>query len=613
MTRTPRVAFVGNSEGRQLALLIVLVTIVYAATAARWLLGGDNGEFVTVAFGGGVPHPSGYPLYGLYLRMLHWLPGVSPAHTCALATTLLGVAGVVVVRRACVVWGATHEGATLAAATYAFSRLPWLMATHAEVFALHALLGASIVAVSAPHAAPRGRTRLLLLGLLAGLGLSNNHSLVLLAPLGIFGVFQGIREAARDRQADGVRHAALKEGAVGLAIAIAAALAGLLPYATLPAQLDGAFVWGDVSTFDGLLHHFLRADYGTTSLGITEGDTSAIQHIGALVFTFCDQLHWVFVGVLGVGLVRLWIASAGPGGRASVIALWLALFCAGPLFVAQFNLPLEGLAVKIVERFHLLPFVVSMVPLAIGYDTFLDGRLRRDGWATPLAILVACISLFRFFDDVREHHASHLEHYLRNTLKSVPDGGALIGVGDHELYGFTYLQQIEELRTDVLVLNAPMLNAGWYRSAAVRESGGGLRGLEPGRVVVPQLIEGLLDDGREVALTSVFHPSIAERFALLPVGSTLRVAPPGAPMPSPDQLEELNDSLFRQYTFPAAAPWSAESWGGFVYRFYAEPWRSLANVFDARGLPGDAEAAARCRARAVALTPWTSPDAPSAR
>ena len=168
-----------------------------------------------------------------------------------------------------------------------------------------------------------------MLGLLAGLGLSNNHSLVLLAPLGIFGVFQGIREAARDRQADGVRHAALKEGAVGLAIAIAAALAGLLPYATLPAQFDGAFVWGDVSTFDGLLHHFLRADYGTTSLGITEGDTSAIQHIGALVFTFCDQLHWVFVGVLGVGLVRLWIASAGPGGRASVIALWLALSAPG--------------------------------------------------------------------------------------------------------------------------------------------------------------------------------------------------------------------------------------------------------------------------------------------
>lgn len=596
--------FSADAGRRQVVLLVAMTTVVYVATAARSVLGGDNGEFITVAFGGGVPHPSGYPLYALYLRMMQWLPGVTPAHTCALATVVLGVACVLLVRRACITWGATHDAATLAAATFAFSRLPWLMATHAEVFTLHALLGAAILAVSAPHARLSGRSRIVALGALAGLGLSNNHSLVLLAPLGLFGVVQGIRESIRVRRVAGARVVPVVETAIGLGLGLAAALAGLLPYATLPAQVDGAFVWGDVTSLDGLLHHFLRADYGTTSLGITEGDTTPAEHIGALVFTFCDQLHWVLVGVFGIGLARLWKSSAGPGGRASVVALWLTLVTSGPLFVAQFNLPIEGLAMLVVERFHLLPFVIAMVPLAIGFDTLLAQRLRSEGWATPLAVLLACVGFFRFYDGVREHHSEHLDLYLRNTLNTVPQGGVLIGLGDHELYGFTYLQEIEDMRVDVLVLNAPMLNADWYRAHANDAYDGELRGLEDGRVVVPELIGGLLEDGREIALTSVFHPSIGQHFPTLPIGSVTRVLPPNVRVPGPEQVEQWNEDAFRRYELPVSPPWSAESWGGFVHQRYADPWIALANVYDHRGAPGDEESAERSRTRARAVAPW---------
>ena len=53
---------------------------------------------------GGVAHPSGYPLYVMYLRAMAWLPG-TPAHAAALATALLGAAQIGVLHAACRAWG----------------------------------------------------------------------------------------------------------------------------------------------------------------------------------------------------------------------------------------------------------------------------------------------------------------------------------------------------------------------------------------------------------------------------------------------------------------------------------------------------------------------------
>src|SRR5690349_19753397 len=86
-----------------------IVGIVYFVTAARHVLGGDNGEFATLFARGGVAHPPGFPLYVLWLRALHGIPASSPAHGAASATAILGVATVVVLQRACRAWGVRAE------------------------------------------------------------------------------------------------------------------------------------------------------------------------------------------------------------------------------------------------------------------------------------------------------------------------------------------------------------------------------------------------------------------------------------------------------------------------------------------------------------------------
>ncbi|HEY0992715.1 MAG TPA: hypothetical protein VGD80_36930, partial [Kofleriaceae bacterium] len=60
-------------------LIGALALIVYVAFASPHVVDGDNAEFSTLGALGGRAHPSGYPLYVLWLRAWSWLP-VTPAH-----------------------------------------------------------------------------------------------------------------------------------------------------------------------------------------------------------------------------------------------------------------------------------------------------------------------------------------------------------------------------------------------------------------------------------------------------------------------------------------------------------------------------------------------------
>ena len=92
--------------------------IAYAALASPHIVDGDNAEFATLAAIGGRAHPSGYPLYVLWLRAWSWLPG-SPAYAGALATAVLGALAVVALHAACRAWGARPLAATITTAVFA--------------------------------------------------------------------------------------------------------------------------------------------------------------------------------------------------------------------------------------------------------------------------------------------------------------------------------------------------------------------------------------------------------------------------------------------------------------------------------------------------------------
>ncbi len=558
-------------------IVMVSVAVAYALTAARAVLGGDNGEFALIFAEGGVPHPSGYPAYALWLRAMSWLPGASPAHGAALATAILGLATVGVAALACRRWGASEPAAAAAAGVYGFSTLAWSLSTHAEVFALHALVGIGIVAAAAPGVGPRGLRRAALLGLLAGIGLSNNHSIVTVAPIGLWGAWLAAREAGR-------------RWPLAVAAGVAAMVVGLLPYAWLAsvaAHAGDRWAWGEASTMHGLLDLFLRRDFGTFQLGIYESTTSGITYVGLLLLHLLRDLLWLppLLGVwAAVASLRARERNDAGVGRLDHLALLATLLLCGPVFVSVFNLDPQGLARHVLARFFLLPQVLVTVYVALGIDRVFAGV--RPTMQTPLAVVVVYLGTVVGLVPVLEAHRPSVELYLLNSLRSAPEGAILIGTGDHRLYGFEYVQRALGAGGDAVYVDAQMLLHPWYRQRIESRIGAPIPevDVEARRVAVADLVARWLAEGRPVYLTNTFSEGMARSFALVPVGTLLEVVPPGAPPPSLFEVEARNSSIFARFVLEPTPPHDPTSWAAYVYTSYARPWRDLAPAFDRVGL-----------------------------
>lgn len=605
-------------------LAFAALAVIYFASAGRFVLGGDNGEFVSIFALGGAPHPSGYPAYALYLRLMSWVPGVSAAHGAALATCVIGLAAVGAVRAACRSWGASTVSSTLTALLLGLSPLMWTMGTHAEVFALHAFLAASILFVAGPACAWSVNRRALALGLLAGLGLSNNHSLVTVAPLGIFATVQVVKASTG-------RVATIFLGTLGLAAGLSTYL-----YILLVGQSDPttALRWGETGTWDGLVHHFLRADYGTTQLAIADGGASAFAHITRMLGEITAQLRFIPVAfaIVGVGtMMRARTARAGqktasnsgisfhprrlhettvkleavvpapkrrsrlaplPGGYGVV---WLLTWiCAGPVFVGLFNLPLEGLATIIVKRFYLLPMVLLCVPIARGMDHLFGYRLTNLEVQSPLIIGTLSLGVVVSLEPVREHHRPDVEFYLVNSLNTAAPGSVILGTGDHRLYGFHYARNVLDVRSDVLYIDVLLLHYPWYRERIERELGTTLAGVSEGSVNSVELASRLHQQGHGVYLTNRFSDAIVMQAPNYPIGTLIRIGP----APPPAELEALNASVASGYTYPTTAPLDPNGWAAAVEAEYTRPWRVLAQHYERIG---DEESAERCRSWRVLI------------
>src|SRR5262245_44511545 len=130
-------------------LLGLAAVLAYAWLVPHHIVDGDNAEFSTLGAIGGAAHPTGYPLYLVWLRALSWLPGTSPAHTAGLATAVIGGATVFVLYSACRSWGARPVAATIAAAVFGAAPAFVRIATTAEVFALNCLVVATVLWLAA--------------------------------------------------------------------------------------------------------------------------------------------------------------------------------------------------------------------------------------------------------------------------------------------------------------------------------------------------------------------------------------------------------------------------------------------------------------------------------
>jgi hypothetical protein len=561
--------------------LFAAALAAYFATSSTHLAGGDNAEFVTIFAGGGVAHPSGYPLYCILLRLFAWMPG-GPVLGSSRATAVLGALAIAVLYRACRAWGASASASVLAVASYALSPVAWRLATEAEVFALNALFGSLLLWAAAPGVAMAPALRAVVLAGLAGLALSNHLTIVLLAPIGLFASYHAL-VASRSR----VRVAI---------VAVAAFGAGLLPYLycyAIGRAPDDRYVWGEPGTWSGLLHHVTRADFGTLSLTADERSPDRLLNVWTF---FAQTASHMLVVPIAIGLFGFWRtcvrAPAGnegrekgarsggptpwPRGRHDAIALFAAWALAGPVFAALLNVPPDAIGATLWDRFGLLPEVVFTIAVAWGLDGW---RALREGDALPLGLAAAAVvaaGALHSWPQVRAAHTDALEIYTANTERSVPPRSVILGTGDYRLFSFLYADAIH-LRPDVTYIDPHLLGHDWYRARAGRELGASIA--TPGDAIA--LVEQAFSLGRPVLLTDVFDAQLVKVFPTYPIGTLIRLLARDATRPSPERVEQENLGVFAAFQRWDPTPRDDE-WATAVLPTYQRPWVALARMFERR-------------------------------
>jgi hypothetical protein len=452
-----------------LAPLVSFVGLLalYVFTLAPSVVGGDSGELTAAALTGGVPHPPGYPVFALLARLFGLLPfGPSPAWRVNLLSAVATSAAAAFLCAAVQRWTGKATAGLVAAALFGTDPVVWHNAVTAEVFGVNAMFAAAALALWVRIEESPRRLEIMALALVSGLAMGNHHTFVFVgAPI----ILRSLWVARTQLRASGT------------ALVILCGVVGLLPYGYLyfASRSSAAISWGDQSTFDGLLGHVLRREYGTFSMGNADKPSSAFVSSG----TFLPTLWLMLVGSLrrllvvgtvlaSVGLLLSWRKRADRIQTRLLLA-WLLGYAL--VFCALSNLAADKpLYQTVLSRFFIQADLLLAMAAGIGWA----GLVRRaeTRWSSPwLGRLPLTVVVLVFLVGVvinsgsSQRHNTILRDFVTTSFASLPPNAIVVTVGDHLTGAVFYLHEVEKLRPDVIHLDEQLLGVRWFCDHKLRQ------------------------------------------------------------------------------------------------------------------------------------------------
>ncbi|XP_063188964.1 protein O-mannosyl-transferase TMEM260 isoform X2 [Chroicocephalus ridibundus] len=457
-----------------------------------WMPQLPTGELITAAYELGVAHPPGYPLFTLLAKLATGLlPLGSPAFRVNLLCGFLGAAAASCLFYTVFRLSGSYAGGILAAGVFSFSRLTWQWSITAEVFSLNNLFVGLLMALTVRFeeaSTAKERSKISKLGAFCcGLSLCNQHTIVLY----IACIVPWVLSRLFGKTELSLGHL-LK---LGLCF-----LAGLLPYLYLPASsyLNRArWTWGDQTTFQGFLTHFLREEYGTFNLAKSETGSSMRE---MLVFQLAQMKSELSLPVLALALMAC-VSTALPikQQKSPVIWLFAGMLCLYSLFFAwRANLDItKPLFLGVVERFWLQSSAVVAVLAGLGLAALASvGNAVLEAsrampwmeWLSALALVTS--QIWANYSACDQSNNYVVDKFARNLLSSMPTGAVILLRGDLPGNALRYLHYCEGMRPDITLVDQEMMTYEWYLPKLAKH----LPGVYfPGNRWNP--VEGVLPDG----------------------------------------------------------------------------------------------------------------------
>jgi hypothetical protein len=413
---------------------------------------------MAAALTGGVPHPSGYPLFALLARGFGALPlGHSLAWRVNLLSAVSTAAAGGLVCAAVQSWTRSAAAGLLAAALFGTNTLVWSHATSAEVFGLNAMFVALSFQLWLRVERSLARRDVFALVGAGGLGMCNHLTFAFAgAPL----VLRSLWVARRDL------------GKRGVAMSIVFGILGLTPYVYLmsASASDAAVSWGDETSVAGLIAHFLRRDYGTFRMGHADSGAAFLAE-----GTFLPNLWTMWGGAFprllwGGPLLAVMGVVAGMSSRRTRQPTSVLLFVFGVYgltFCALANLttlsPIYG---AVIGRFCIESDLLLALASGLGFAYLLQRPGPRSRWlrSVPLGVgAVFVLGVAAHWKQANGRNNYVYRDFVTTAFASLPPSAIVItNMGDDVTGAVFYMHEVEKLRPDVIHWDPAYLGTSWY-------------------------------------------------------------------------------------------------------------------------------------------------------
>lgn len=431
-------------------LLSVLSLLIFLNYQVLGIVGGDSGDLVTAAYGFGVPHPPGFPLY----TFISWLLSQIPLFTVSWRITLLSsiphalTIGLMylIVREL-----TSHRISGIIASLLLLGNyIFFYYSVTPEVFALNDMFLSLLVLFSLKLISTKSIRYLYVLISVFSLSLSHHHIILFGFPaiLYLFLKLKGKLEYTPTR----------------LIFMMCIFIAGLLPYIYIPiaASANPVINWENASTLPGFIELVTRSRYGTflsasvIGLSLTERILQIKTYISFLIMDF--RIYTVVVAFIGV----LWLFLRK---RTETVFLAILFLISGPAYFFYASYPLLGnFSLGVFERFLLQSYLVVTIFAGLGFyavNYLMSKYLITNKVIHNLALTVINLSAFGFclnllfvnsvnFSGFRQDRT--VEYLAMDYLDTVPQNSLLLLVGDMTLFPVQYMHFVNDYRPDVKLI-----------------------------------------------------------------------------------------------------------------------------------------------------------------
>ncbi|MFH0990721.1 MAG: DUF2723 domain-containing protein [bacterium] len=486
---------------------------IYISTLCPTVYLGDSGEFITNAYTLGINHPTGYPFYTVLTRFFILLtPFASPTYGTNLFSALCAALTIPVFYSTLRLLTDRTMVSAVSALLYAVSATLWSKSSSAEVYGMN-ILFISLAVYWTFHWYQKKDTRnLLLVSFIAGLGLSQHVTGVLVAlSILLFLVVSNWRI---------LFHLNF------LGASILLFLIGFSCYLYLPirSMANPPLDWGNPETLQNLAQHFFPKAPGSLFFSAPKYQTVRIAWTVTQVFT---KEFWYFGGLGIVGLLfllrewRLWTFLS------SIAALNL-------YFSFKRFIPLHAdFDASLMPTYFIMAIGIGTL-LAKGQDLFertlpAVQKPLLTRLAGMLLMIVPVIILLQNWKESDKHNNYFAYDLGKNIYSAAPANSIFFTVGDEQTFLGYYLKHVDRSLAQATIIDKNLLGAAWGGPAMCgRELGITTTPTDPSETVAKQIISHFLGRRDIYFVNNVPWNFVVEQYDVEHNGMLIKVLPKGS-------------------------------------------------------------------------------------